>query len=79
MLLLEDDYGHIVNAIATNHRRDSIEMITLEILQKWINGVGQKPVSWDNLKKVLQDVQLNELAREIQKYMDPAQHSHREL
>ena len=54
-------------------------MITLEILQKWINGVGQKPVSWDTLKKVLQDVQLNELAREIQKYMDPAQHSHREL
>ena len=72
ILLLEDDNGHIVDAITRDHRQDSIEMITLKILQKWINGVGQKPVSWYTLVQVLYDVQLNELAREILEYIYPA-------
>ena len=65
ILLLEDDNGHIVDAITSDHRQESIEMIVLKILQKWLNGVGQKPANWDTLAKVLKDIQLYELAREI--------------
>ena len=72
ILLLEDDNGHTVDAIVSNHRQDGIEMIVLKILQKWINGVGQKPVSWDTLVQVLYDVQLNELAGEINEYIHPS-------
>ena len=50
ILLLNDDDGHTVDAIVSDHHQDSIEMITLtEIFQTWINGVGQKPVNWDIL------------------------------
>ena len=65
ILLLKDDTGHVVDAIVSNYRQDGIEMITLKIFQKWINGVGQKPVSWDTLVQVLRHIELNELAREI--------------
>ena len=60
--------GNIVDTITSDHRQDSIEMITLKILQKWINGMGQKPVSWNTLVQVLYDVQLNQLANEIKEY-----------
>ena len=69
-MLLEDDTGNIVDTITSDHRQDSIEMIALKILQKWINGKGQKPVSWNTLVQVLYDVQLNELAQEIQDARD---------
>ena len=33
---------------------------------KWIGGQGRRPLSWATLIKVLKDVQLSELAREIE-------------
>ena len=68
LFLLEDDNGHVVDTITYNYRHDGIEMTTLKIVQKWIEGVGRKPVSWNTLVQVLYDVQLNQLASEIQKY-----------
>ena len=68
LFLLEDNNGHIVDSIIYNYHHDGIEMMTLKIVQKWIDGVGQKPVSWNTLVQVLYDVQLNQLASEIQKY-----------
>ena len=47
------------------HDNQGAEKITLKILQKWINGEGQKPVSWETLVNVLQYIGLNELAKEI--------------
>ena len=68
ILLLEDDNGNTVDTITSDYRQDSIEMVTLKILQKWLNGAGLKPVSWNTLVQVLYDVQLNQLASEIQEY-----------
>ena len=68
VLLLEDDTGNIVDTITRDYWQDGIEMIALKILQKWINGMGQKPVSWDTLVQILHDVQLSEVAQEIQEY-----------
>ena len=42
-----------------------------KIVQKWLEGVGRQPVSWNALAQVLYDVQLNELVGEIQKYIQP--------
>ena len=65
IMLLDDDYGHIVDAIAQQQQFDS-EQITLKIVQRWlITGGGRQPVTWGTLIQVLEDIQLNELAREI--------------
>ena len=63
--MLEDEDGHIVDAITYNYCHDGIEMMTLKIVQKWLEGAGRQPVSWNTLVQVLYDVQLNELASEI--------------
>ena len=67
ILLLDDDTGQVVDAIVHEFQRD-VEMIILKISQKWINGAGQQPVTWSTLIQVIHDIQLNELAREINKY-----------
>ena len=67
ILLLNDKQGHIVDAIVHDHR--DAEKITLKILQRWINGEGQQPVSWKTMVKVLQYIGLNELAKEIKELM----------
>ena len=38
----------------------------MEILQQWISGRGRQPVSWETLTEVLRDVELGELASEIE-------------
>ena len=68
LFLLEDDNGHAVDAITCDYRHDGTEMMTLKIVQKWIEGVGRKPVSWNTLVHVLYDVQLNQLASEVLNY-----------
>ena len=67
ILLLEDDTGQVVDSIVHEYQRD-VEMIILKISQKWITGAGQQPVTWGTLIQVFQDIQLNVLAREINKY-----------
>ena len=69
ILLLEDDTGHVVDAIVHEHHQDT-EQVTLKILQLWINGAGLQPVSWATLIQVLHDVQLNALAKELSNFLD---------
>ena len=47
------------------HRGD-VEQINMEILQEWVSGRGRLPVSWVTLTEVLQDVELCELASDIE-------------
>ena len=64
-MLLDDDYGHIADAIERQQQYDS-EQSTLKIVQRWlITGGGRQPVTWGTLIQVLEDIQLNELAREL--------------
>ena len=68
LFLLEDEDGHTVDTITYNYSHDGIEMMTLKVFQKWLEGVGQQPVSWNTLVQVLYDVGLSELASEILNY-----------
>lgn len=64
ILLLEDQTGTMVTAIASK-RRGNAEPIVTEIFQKWLTGNG-KPVSWRTLIGVLRDTGLNVLAGDIE-------------
>ena len=63
--LLEDATGAITKAIEEECHHNAYK-INLEILMKWIGGQGRRPLSWATLIKVLRDIQLSELAREIE-------------
>ena len=64
-LLLDDIRGTLTEAIIVQCHHDAAN-INLTILQKWINGGGIQPLMWSTLTKVLKDVGLAELAREIE-------------
>ena len=57
--------GARICSIAYKHRDDA-EQINIEVLQQWINGRGKQPVTWKTLTQVLQDIELNTLAGEIE-------------
>ena len=65
ILLLEDANGAKVRNMEHKHRGDA-EQINTEILQEWIRGKGRLPVSWATLTEVLRDVELSELASDIE-------------
>ena len=65
ILLLEDTKGTRIRNMEHKHLRDA-EQINTEILQEWINGRGRQPVSWATLTEVLRDVELSELASDIE-------------
>ena len=65
LLLLEDDTGARIHAIAHEHR-DNAEQINTKVLQQWINGRGKQPVTWKTLIEVLHDIELSRLAGEIE-------------
>ena len=54
-----------MDGIAQEHR-GNVDTINKEILKKWLQGRGKKPVTWRTLIEVLRDSQLSELADEIQ-------------
>ena len=65
ILLLEDTNGAKVHNMEHKHRGDA-EQINTEILQEWVSGRGRLPVSWTTLTEVLRDVELCELASDIE-------------
>ena len=63
VLLLNDETGATFKAIASKCRGDP-EQIILEIAKQWMEGKC-RPVSWDVLIHVLNDIGLKNLARDI--------------
>ena len=62
--LLDDKNGLRIK-IMEHKFRDDAERINTEILQEWLTGSGKQPVTWNTLVKVLQDIQLVNLADDI--------------
>lgn len=63
-LILEDTRGTITANMVHKHQRDG-PAITREILFTWCQGTGKKPVDWDTLIEVLDDIELSTLADDI--------------
>jgi hypothetical protein len=64
-LLLEDTSGSKMAAIEHDVGRN-VSDINYRVFQEWLSGSGRKPVSWDTLATVLQDVELCSLAKAVQ-------------
>ena len=62
--LLDDPNGTRVRNIERDYRE--IERINTEILREWVTGRGKKPVTWETLTEVLRDIELGDLASEIE-------------
>ena len=65
MRLLEDSNGLRVKGIEKAKHGNPVE-ITDEILQKWIQGSGRLPVTWQTLIECLQDAKLTVAAGYIE-------------
>lgn len=63
-LLLEDSTGSKMAAIEHALGRN-VEDINYRVFQDWISGSGKKPVSWNSLVGVLQDVKMESLATSV--------------
>ena len=64
--LLSDDDGAITKSIvAENHFQ--ADKITLAVLSRWLQGEGRKPKTWATLITVLHEIELSELAGDIEK------------
>ena len=64
-LLLNDDTGAITAAIIKECRENAFD-INYKVLQKWIQGEGRQPITWDTLVGVLRSIRLTELANTIE-------------
>ena len=57
ILLLNDANGAIVQALEMEHRWNA-ERINMAILQRWLQGMGVKPVTWSTLVDVLRTIEI---------------------
>ena len=64
-LLLNDVTGVVTSAIVSQYQLNAVA-INQEILTRWCQGQGKKPVSWSTLTDVLKEVRLSELSQMIQ-------------
>ncbi len=64
-LLLEDSNGAVVQAIERQCQLDPL-WVNREILCRWLEGQGRKPVTWATLIGVLRDIGMNSLAEDIE-------------
>eukprot|EP00731_Ephydatia_muelleri_P006436 Em0003g684a len=65
ILLLNDDTGAVVQAIARQHMLNA-EQINMEIFRRWLQGSGRRPVVWQTLVECLDQAGLKRLAEIIQ-------------
>ena len=64
ILLLDDADGSAVRSLASMPNQTP-EDIMLAILQKWIQGEGRQPISWETLITAVQETGFDTLARDI--------------
>ena len=65
ILLLDDKTGAVVDSIVGENRGNA-KNINMAILKRWLQGKGRQPVTWRTLIDVLQDADLNILAKDIE-------------
>ena len=63
-LLLQDDNGAVTDAIKAEYKLDAV-LINQEIMKRWLQGKGMKPVDWSTFVSVLNKISLSTLADRI--------------
>ena len=62
--LLEEETNATVNSLSHSCNRDC-EEINSRLLNRWLEGKGKKPITWETLVEVLRKAELQVLADEI--------------
>ena len=62
--LLLESFGYIRSLERELH--ENAERINCQIFQEWLDGKGRKPTSWGTLVRVLNDIEMGELASKIE-------------
>ena len=75
-LLLEDDTGAITEGIIAAHPHQPEHIISDAILARWLDGTGRQPVTWATLIAVLKEIDLMQLARDVEKQGEYSQFIH---
>ena len=75
--LLNDGTCAVTNAIEAQYRPD-VNRITETILQKWLQGPGREPKSWNTLITVLREIELKVLAQDIKDNLSQEEMDHTE-
>ena len=73
-LLLNDSDGSKVNNIDMSKRGNPV-LITVEILEQWLQGRGRMPVTWQTLIECLRDMNMIVLANKIETTLSKHTHS----
>ena len=47
-----------------------VERMIIKILEKWLQGEGRTPKSWTTIIRVLKEINLNELAKDIKQTLE---------
>lgn len=68
VLLLDDTDGSKISAIENELGRNA-SGINRRIFQLWLQGKGKQPITWATLIAVLQDIDMNLLAKSIEENM----------
>ena len=63
--ILEDTTGEEVESIRSKYS-DTPEQINRVVLELWLKGKGKQPATWGTLIEVLKDIDLTNLAKEIE-------------
>lgn len=63
--LLDDPSGQCIRNIQWQYH-NSPKIINEEILRRWLEGEGRKPVQWATLIQVLKDISMLTLAEDIE-------------
>ena len=65
-VLLQDSNGNRVGNIFENNLHMVVDT-SVDILKKWLDGSGERPVTWGTLIRVLEECEKVELAKDIRK------------
>ena len=70
VLLLEDNDGSTISAIELKQGGNPAD-INRRIFQLWLQGKGKQPKTWATLIAVLRDIEMNELAKNMEETLLP--------
>ena len=65
VLLLKDNDGSTISAIELKQGGDPAD-INRRIFQLWLQGKGKQPITWATLIAVLRDIEMKELAKNME-------------
>ena len=59
----------VIETVQSNYSK--AELACISILNRWMNGEGQQPATWNTLIKALKDAEYRNLAEDLRRELGP--------